>query len=253
MLTWFRSVLFNIAFFGTTAAVAILSTPVLLAPAHWTMPAIRFWSWLVVQELRWICGIRLEVIGREHLPQSGPALIAAKHQSALDTLVWLLLVPNCAYVLKQELLRIPFYGFLVAKVGMISVDRSGGAAAMRHLLKAGKAAAAAGRQMVIFPEGTRVAPGERVPYQPGIAALAAATGLPVIPVATNSGLLWGRRAFRKRPGTIVISILPPLPAGLPRPVLIARLESLIETESDRLMAPKPVDNPVDDLAPRAAP
>ena len=252
-MIWLRSALFNIAFFTTTALVATLSTPVLLAPPHWTMPAIRFWSWLVVQELRWICGIRLQVLGREHLPQQGAALIAAKHQSALDTLVWLLLVPHCAYVLKQELLRIPFYGFLVAKAGMISVDREGGAAAMRHLLKAGKAAAAAGRQLVIFPEGTRVAPGERVPYQPGIAALAAATGLPVIPVATDSGMLWGRRAFIKRPGTITISVLPALPAGLPRPVLIERLETLIEAESDRLMAGHPVDNTVDDFAASPSP
>jgi 1-acyl-sn-glycerol-3-phosphate acyltransferase len=252
-MIWLRSVLFNIAFFTTTALVSILSTPVLLAPAHWTMPPIRFWSWLVVQELRWICGIRLRVLGREHLPQQGAALIAAKHQSALDTIVWLLLVPDCAYVLKQELLRIPFYGFLVAKVGMISVDREGGAAAMRHLLKSGKAAAAAGRQLVIFPEGTRVAPGERVPYQPGIAALAGATGLPVIPVATDSGMLWGRRAFLKRPGTITISVLPALPAGLPRPVLIERLETLIEAESDRLMAGNPVDNTVDDFAASPSP
>lgn len=252
-MIWLRSVLFNIAFFGSTAMVAILATPVLLAPAHWTMVAIRFWAWLVVQELRFICGIRVVVTGREHLPQQGAALIAAKHQSAFDTLVWLLLVPGCAYVLKQELLRIPFYGFLVARAGMISVDRSGGGAAMRHLLKAGKAAAAAGRQLVIFPEGTRVAPGDRVPFQPGIAALASATGLPVIPVATDSGVRWGRRAFLKRPGTITISVLPPLPAGLPRATLIGELERLIETESDRLLAMHPVDNMVDDLPRPAAP
>ena len=96
---------------------------------------------------------------------------------------------------------------------MIAVDRVAGGSAMRHLLRAGQAAAAEGRQMVIFPEGTRVAPGDARPYQPGVAALAAATGLPVIPVATDSGLLWGRRAFHKRPGTITVAVLPPLPAG----------------------------------------
>jgi 1-acyl-sn-glycerol-3-phosphate acyltransferase len=217
------------------------------------MPVIRFWAWLVVQELRLICGIRLHVTGREHLPQQGAALIAAKHQSALDTVVWLLLVPRCCYVLKQELLRIPFYGFLVAKAGMIAVDREGGGAAMRQLLKDGRAAAQAGRQLVIFPEGTRVAPGEHSPYQPGIAALASATGLPVIPVATDSGRLWGRRAFLKRPGVISISVLPPLPAGLPRPVLMRELEGAIERETDRLMASGPVDKAVDELMPTAAP
>ncbi|MBL6077763.1 1-acyl-sn-glycerol-3-phosphate acyltransferase [Belnapia sp. T18] len=252
-MTWLRSVLFNFAFFTTTAMVAVLATPVLLAPGRWTMPVIRFWAWLVVQELRLICGIRLHVTGREHLPQQGPALIAAKHQSALDTIVWLLLVPRCCYVLKQELLRIPFYGFLVAKAGMIPVDREGGGAAMRQLLKDGKAATAAGRQLVIFPEGTRVAPGEYSPYQPGIAALASATGLPVIPVATDSGRLWGRRAFRKRPGVISISVLPPLPAGLPRPVLMRELEAGIERETERLMAAGPVDKAVDELVPTAVP
>lgn len=252
-MTWLRSVLFNIAFFTSTAAVAVLATPVLLAPSRWTMPVIRFWAWLVVQELRLICGIRLHVTGREHLPQQGAALIAAKHQSALDTIIWLLLVPRCCYVLKQELLRIPFYGFLVAKAGMIAVDREGGGAAMRQLLKDGRAAAAAGRQLVIFPEGTRVAPGEHSPYQPGIAALASATGLPVIPVATDSGMLWGRRAFLKRPGVISIAVLPPLPAGLPRPVLMQELEAVIERETDRLMAPTPVDKAVDELVPTAAP
>ncbi|WP_043340269.1 lysophospholipid acyltransferase family protein [Belnapia moabensis] len=252
-MTWLRSVLFNIAFFGSTAMVAVLATPVLLAPGRWTMPVIRFWAWLVVQELRLICGIRLHVTGREHLPQSGPALIAAKHQSALDTIIWLLLVPRCCYVLKQELLRIPFYGFLVAKAGMIPVDREGGGAAMRQLLKDGRKAMAAGRQLVIFPEGTRVAPGQHSPYQPGIAALASATGLPVIPVATDSGRLWGRRAFRKRPGVISIAVLPPLPAGLPRPVLMRELEAVIERETDRLMGLAPVDKTVDELVPTAAP
>lgn len=252
-MTWLRSVLFNIAFFGSTAVVAVCSIPVLLAPSHWMMHPIRFWAWLVVQELRFICGIRVRVTGREFLPRQGPGLIAAKHQSAFDTIVWLLLVPHCAYVLKKELLQIPVYGWLVTKAGMISVDRAAGSAAMRHLLKAGKAAAAAGRQLVIFPEGTRVAPNGHAPYQPGIAALATATGLPVVPVATDSGMLWGRRAFIKRPGTITISVLPPLPAGLPRTELMQRLEAVIEAESDRLMAGRPVDNPVDELAQPAAP
>ena len=124
---------------------------------------------------------------------------------------------------------------------------------MRHLLKAGKEAAAAGRQLVIFPEGTRVAPGQHSPYQPGIAALASATGLPVIPVATDSGMLWGRRAFLKRLGVIPVSVLPPLPAGLPRPVLMQQLETVIERETDRLMARGLVDNSVDELVQTAAP
>ncbi|MBL6455741.1 1-acyl-sn-glycerol-3-phosphate acyltransferase [Belnapia sp. T6] len=252
-MIWLRSLLFNMAFFGISASIAVLATPLLLAPSRWTMPVIRFWAWTVVQELRFLCGIRLVVQGREYLPQTGPALIAAKHQSAFDTIIWLLLLPRCAYVLKRELLRIPFYGFLVAKAGMIPVDRSAGGVAMRQLLKAGRAAAEAGRQLVIFPEGTRTAPREKVPYQPGIAALAGATGLPVIPVATDSGVHWGRRAFRKRPGTITVSILPPLPAGLPRAVLMQQLETVIERESERLIGGRLVDNSVDECPQPAAP
>ena len=116
---------------------------------------------------------------------------------------------------------------------------------MRHLLRAGKAAAAEGRQMVIFPEGTRVPPGETDPYQPGVAALAAATGLPVIPVATDSGLLWGRRAFHKRPGTITVAVLPALPAGLRRDALLQRLAEAIEPATLCLLRHSVVDNSVD--------
>lgn len=245
-----RSALFNLAFFGLTAIIAVLALPTLLMPRDVVLWIMRRWAWLVVWLLRVICGIRFRVTGMEHLPSRGmPALIAAKHQSAFDTIIWLGLLPDPVYVLKRELLRIPVYGQIAQNAGMIAVDRSAGASAMRHLLRAGQDAAAAGRQIVIFPEGTRVAPGDRVPYQPGIVALAAATRLPVIPAAIDSGLLWGRRAFRKRPGVITLSILPPLPPGLPRAGLLARLTSVIEDETDRLMRQgRPVDNLVDDVS-----
>ncbi|MBX9700302.1 MAG: 1-acyl-sn-glycerol-3-phosphate acyltransferase [Acetobacteraceae bacterium] len=235
-MVWLRSALFNLCFFGLTAVIAIAALPTLLAPRGAVLWMMRQWAWLVVGLLRVVCGIRFRVTGAEHLPPPGsPALIAAKHQSAFDTIIWLGLLPDPAYVLKRELLRIPVYGQLARHARMIAVDRSAGASAMRHLLREGAAAAEAGRQIVIFPEGTRVAPGERIPYQPGVAALAAATRLPVIPAATDSGLLWGRRAFRKRPGLITLSILPALPAGLRRDGLMGRLEAAIETESERLL------------------
>jgi 1-acyl-sn-glycerol-3-phosphate acyltransferase len=176
-----------------------------------------------------ICGIRLEVRGMEHLPP-GPALLASRHQSAFDTLVWLTLVPSCCYVLKRELLRIPLFGPLIPLTGMIAIDRSGGASALRGLMREGVRAAREGRQIVIFPEGTRAAPGATLPLQPGIAALASSTGLPVIPVVTDSGRYWGRRAFRKHPGTIHIELLPPLPAGLRREELMRRLTDALRTE-----------------------
>jgi len=235
-MLWLRSLLFNLAFWLTTAGCAVLF--MLLAPFISRPTLARLiagYAKLVLVELRWLCGVRLRLTGTEHLPRSGPALIAAKHQSAYDTLVWLTLLPQACYVLKAELLRIPLWGLLVQRTGHIAVDREAGAGAMRHLLRAGRAAAVAGRQIVIFPEGTRTALGERISYQPGIAALAGATALPVIPVATDSGRCWARRAFRKHPGLITIAVLPPLPAGLPKAELLARLETTIETESTRLL------------------
>jgi 1-acyl-sn-glycerol-3-phosphate acyltransferase len=196
---------------------------------------LRLWSRAVVWLLRATCGVRLELRGMENLPP-GPCVIAAKHQSAFDTIVWLGLLPDPAYVLKKELLSIPLYGWHVRKMAMIPVDRDGGGSALRTMLRTAQGVLADGRQVVIFPEGTRTAPGQRVPYHPGVVAIAGASTAPVIPVATDSGRIWGRRAFLKRPGAIHISVLPPLPPGLPRARLLAALEDAIETESDRLLA-----------------
>jgi 1-acyl-sn-glycerol-3-phosphate acyltransferase len=189
---------------------------------------VRWWAELwarsLVVALRVICGIRLEVTGLEHIPR-GAALIASAHQSAFDTFVWLTLLPRCCYVLKHELLRIPLFGKLIIATRMIAVDRSAGMAAMRWLMREGTRAAAEQRQIVIFPEGTRSEPGQPRTLQPGVAALAARTGLPVIPVATDSGYCWSRRAFTKRPGTIRIVIGPPIDAGLPRDALMRALQA----------------------------
>ena len=219
-MTLLRSALFNMFFFTATFVLTVgLATPARLWAPHRVLDVARLWAWIMLWGLRAICGIRLEVTGREHLG-SGAALIASRHQSAFDTFVWLTLVPRCCYVLKRELLRIPLFGPLMPLAGMIAVDREGGAAAMRALMREGERATREERQIVIFPEGTRAEPGAMLPLQPGIAALAGRTRLPVIPVATDSGRCWGRRAFHKRPGTIHINILPPLPAALPRPRLM---------------------------------
>lgn len=235
-MTILRSALFNVAFFAFTAVAAILCLPLLvLLDRGGLLHLLSWWARRTLGLLRLVCGIEVRVTGAEHLPESGAALIAAKHQSAFDTIVWLALLPAPAYVLKRELLAIPLYGWYASRAGMIAVERSAGAAALRRLLKAADRAVAEGRQIVIFPEGTRVAPGERRPYQPGIVALYERTGLGVIPVATDSGRCWGRRAFRKRAGTITLAVLPPLPPGLARADLLARLEAAIETESARLL------------------
>jgi 1-acyl-sn-glycerol-3-phosphate acyltransferase len=246
MILLLRSLLFNIGFFLATLATVLLAVPLLAVPRAVLMRLLRGWAWVIIWQLRAICGIRLELRGMERIP-AGAAVIAAKHQSAFDTVVWLALVPDTAYVMKKELLSIPVWGWHARKSEMIPVDRAGGGPALRLMLRAAAAALAAGRQVVIFPEGTRTAPGERVPYQPGVVAIAALGTAPVLPVATDSGRAWGRRAFVKRPGVIRISVLEPLPPGLPRARLLTALETAIEGETAKLMAEgdgAPVDKAV---------
>lgn len=231
-----RSVLFNVFFFVVTFVVTLVpATFVRFIAPNRMLDVAQLWARIMLCGLRVICGIRLSVSGRQHLGD-GAALIASRHQSAFDTFVWLTLVPRCCYVLKRELLRIPLFGPLMPMAGMIAVDRTGGATALRGLLRDGEQALREGRQIVIFPEGTRAAPGALLPLQPGVVALAARTRLPVIPVVTDSGLHWGRRAFHKRPGTIHIRILEPIPAGSDRAQLMQSL--------DRALRQQPVENSV---------
>ena len=229
-MTLLRSALFNVFFFVATFVVTLaLATPVRLAAPHRVLDVAQLWARIMVWAARAFCGIRVQVSGLERVG-SGAALIASRHQSAFDTFVWLTLVPRCCYVLKRELLRIPLFGPLLPLAGMIAVDREGGAAALRGLMREGERAKREGRQIVIFPEGTRAAPGSLLPLQPGVAALAVRTQLPVIPVVTDSGRCWGRRAFHKRPGTVHIHLLEHIPAGTARDQLMARLEAELRRE-----------------------
>jgi 1-acyl-sn-glycerol-3-phosphate acyltransferase len=218
-----RSALFNAYFFALTAILCVPGVVMRFAGPDHTLTIPRLWARWVLAGLRAICGIRFELHGAERLPREGPALIASRHQSAFDTLVWLTLLPRCCYVIKQELRRIPVFGGLMEPAGMILVDRSAGAGAMRHLMREAVRAAGEGRQIVIFPEGTRAEVGTIGRLHPGVAAMAARTGLPIIPVVTDSGRYWGRRAFYKRPGTIQIALLPPISAQAGRDHLMAAL------------------------------
>ncbi len=221
-----RSALFSVAFFALTFLLTIIATVVrLLAPQH-VLGMAMLWARIMLAAARIICGIRLDVTGLDRIPP-GSALIASRHQSAFDTFVWLTLLPRCCYVLKHELLRIPLFGRLITGAGMIAIDRAAGGAAVRTLLREADRAVREQRQIVIFPEGTRGSPGVVGDLQSGIAALAARTGLPVIPVATDSGRYWGRRAFRKRAGTIHIEIGEPIPATLGRQALMRSLREAI--------------------------
>jgi 1-acyl-sn-glycerol-3-phosphate acyltransferase len=222
-----RSTLFNVFFFGTTFVLTLFATVVRFAAPRRVIEIAVAWCRLLVWGAHTICGIRCEVVGE--LP-TGPALIASHHESAFDALIWMTLVPHPTVVMKRELLRVPLFGALTRIAGMIAVDRLGGAKALREMVRDAAGAVAERRQIIIFPEGTRAEPGKVLPLQPGIAALAASTGLPVIPVLTDSGRCWSRRAFRKEPGVIHIVALPPIAAGTPRQELMRQLDAALRTD-----------------------
>ena len=226
-MSWLRPLFFNIAFFTVTALLGIIGLPVLAAPRRWVMRFGRLWARAVLALLKAIVGLDGEIRGLDHLPR-GACIIAMKHQSAWDTLILPVVLGDPAVVLKRELLCVPFYGWYAARAGSIAIDRGGGAPALRGMVAAARQAAEEGRPVVIFPEGTRTAPGRRLAYQPGVAALYQALGLPLVPAAVNSGLFWGRRSFVKRPGRILLQFLEPIPPGLSRRVVMAKLEEQIE-------------------------
>jgi len=225
---WLRSALFNLAFFAWCAFL-ILTMGVLLPASPGVMrryvglwPVGTFWA------LRWIAGVRIDVRGRERVPP-GPVIFASKHQSAWDTMFFLWLDPHTAYVMKAELARIPLWGWYARRCRHVLVDRSGGMGAMRDMVKSAREILAEGRSVAIFPQGTRTRPGEvGGAYHPGIAALYAQAGAPIVPVALNSGTVWPRRSFLKRPGTIVVEFQEPIPPGLERKAFMAELERRIE-------------------------
>jgi 1-acyl-sn-glycerol-3-phosphate acyltransferase len=245
MMILLRSAAFNIVMFATGAGLSLYGRAIMRSRPDALIGLGTLWARISLAALRTLCRIDIDVAGREFLPRSGPALIAAQHQSAFDTLVWLTLLRHPAYVLKQELLRLPLLGPLLVPSGFIAVDRAGGGPALRKMLNHCRAAAAAGRPIVIFPEGTRVAPGERGAMQPGIVALSKALDLPIIPAATDSGLYWGKTAFRKFPGRIRIKIYPPLAGPQQRRDILSRLVHCFYEEG--------VDNSVEQPAGNFAP
>ena len=233
-MSWVRALAFNLAFFAWTVILGTLGLPFLLTPRAMTMRFGRFWAASVLVLLRLIVRLGHEVRGLDRLPPGG-CIIAMKHQSAWDALVLPVVLGDPAVVVKRELLLLPFYGWYAARAGSIGIDRKAGAGALRRMLARARGPAAAGRPIVIFPEGTRVAPGERRPYQPGVAALYQTLALPLVPAAVNSGLYWGRRSFVKRPGRIILEFLDPIPPGRTRPRVMAELERRIETATAALL------------------
>ncbi len=228
-----RSVLFALFQVVVTpfyALVAIATFP--LSPLA-RYRVISGWARLMVLAARVICGIRYRVIGTENIPPE-PCIILAKHQSAWETLAFQAIFPPHVWVLKRELLRVPFFGWGLAMLSPIAIDRTSGTRALKQTLEQGRERLRSGFFIVIFPEGTRIAPGARSRYHPGGAWLAIKTGVPVLPVAHNAGKFWRRNAFLKYPGMITVSIGAPIPPrGLEAEALIAQVENWIEREMRR--------------------
>jgi len=234
-MTALRSLLFNLAFFGWTALVCVVALPMLVLPRGVLVRLARLWARGTVLLLSALLDLRHEVRGDSPHPEGG-AIYAFKHQSAWDTILLALLLRDPAIVLKKELLAIPLFGWYLAKTGQIAIDRRGGAKALKRMVRAAERCIQAGRPLVIFPEGTRTAPGQHRPYLPGVAALYRQLALPVVPVALNSGLFWPRRSFLKRPGLMTVEFLPAIEPGLSRQAFLDELERRTEGACVRLNA-----------------
>lgn len=235
-----RSALFYLLFLGQTAILAVIvgtigffSMRAERKPPPISMKIARYWGNSNLAFLRHVVGIRTEVTGMENIPPGG-CIIAAKHQSDWDIFAILPHTPDPAFIAKKELLDIPFFGWAARSLDCISVDRSKGSEAMPAMLRDAKRAVEAGRQIVIYPEGTRKAPLAAPDYRSGTARLYTGLNVPVVPVALNSGLCWGRNSLVLWPGLAQARFLPAIPPGLSHEVFQARLTAAIEAETNRL-------------------
>jgi 1-acyl-sn-glycerol-3-phosphate acyltransferase len=230
----FRSLVFTVFLYGSIVIVGVMLAPLLLAPMRWAFVCAKLWAGGVCAGLSAICGVTVEVRGLEHRPL-GPALIAAKHQGMFDVVAPFTVLDEPCFVLKKELMILPFFGWFAWRTKMIPVDRQAHAKALRKLVADARARLAEGRQIIIFPEGTRTPPGAQGDYKPGVAALYRDLGLPCHLIATNSGQCWPAHGFLRRPGRVVFEFLEPIPAGLKRAEFMAELERRIETASRALL------------------
>lgn len=229
-----RSLAFNLSFYLLTTILAVGGLPTLVS-RNAVLGLARTWGTLTLWLLRVVGGTRLEFRGLENIPP-GPLLIGAKHQSALETLALCTVFPEFAYVLKRELLWIPLIGWYLSRSGMVAIDRSKGSRAMSLMNAAAAEAIGRGRQLIIFPEGTRRPPNAPPSYKQGLSHLYVALQVPCLPVALNTGLYWPRRRFIRRPGEAVIEFLPPIPPGLARADFLDLVQTRIETASNALLA-----------------
>ncbi|VAW02792.1 Acyl-CoA:1-acyl-sn-glycerol-3-phosphate acyltransferase [hydrothermal vent metagenome] len=229
-----RSLVFNLVFYLNLIVFLVCGVMFFFTPRKWSIRALQTWAQVSLWWMRIIVGTTYEVRGLENIPEGG-CLLIGKHQSFWETFALLTMVDDPAIVLKRELTYIPVFGWFALKFEMIAVDRGAAASALRNMVKSAKKALAQGRQIMIFPEGTRKAPGAEPDYKPGAAALYLSLKIPAVPFGLNSGLYWPRRKFMRYPGTIIIEFGPPIPADLKRKEFSPLAQEAIEGITDRLV------------------
>ena len=230
-----RSILFNILFYLNLVVLLLAAIVTLVLPRKAILYMATLWGRISVWLLRLVCNTRVEIRGLEKLPR-GALIVAAKHQSTWETFALLCLFDDFTFIVKRELMWIPLFGWFMWKGRMVPVDRGAGAPALASMTDRARREIRSGRQLVIFPEGTRRPPGAPPRYKYGVVHLYAEVGVPCVPIALNSGLFWPRRAFIRLPGTIVVEILDPIPPGLGKDEFLKRLQDDIETATARLVA-----------------
>lgn len=230
-----RSLIYNIAFYINLVIWILLGIPTFVMPRSGIITIAKNWGRTSIWLMRIICNTNVVYRGLERIPKGGPLLVAPKHQSAWETFALLQFFDEPLYILKRELLWLPFFGWYLAKAQMIGVDRSAGGRALIAMARRAREEVLRGRQLIIFPEGTRRPVGAPPDYKHGVSQIYVECGVACIPVALNAGLFWPRRSFLRYPGTIVVEFLDPIPPGLSRNEFTARVRSVIEEATDRLV------------------
>lgn len=234
-MLFIRSILFMFIFYATSIILSCLYTPFYLflpRKKAWIVP--RIWGNLTIFLFKFIVGTDSRLEGAENIPK-GPCIIAPKHESMWETIMLCKWLDDPSIVLKRELIRIPFFGWFLAKVGMIPIDRGSPLKAMKAVVKGAREKVAEGRQIIIFPEGTRQEPGAEPSYKPGIIPIYSELSLPVVPIALNSGLYWPRSSLIRYPGTIIVRALPAIEPGLNKRDFLKKLEEVTEKACDDLL------------------
>src|SRR5229473_6732557 len=234
VLIFLRSLVFNVLFYFVLVVLIIIALPTLAMPLPALLTVARWWARSSIFLMRVICNIKVEFRGAETIPR-GPLIVASKHQSMWETFALLPFFERPLFILKRELLWIPVFGLFLLKADMIAVDRSAGGRALIRMTRRAGEAVRRGRQLVIFPEGTRTPVGAPPHYKAGVGQVYVDSGVACLPVALNSGLFWPRRTFMRYPGTLVVEFLDPLPAGLPRKEFNTRIATGIEDATNRLV------------------